>query len=190
MSNSIVDSLFYMGECFTLISEEEYAPAPRIDGIRIGEPDTYPPGWQEMSSTSSENLVDFSISRDETDWSKFDDLDSLCVSRQYIAVNISQVSMTKETFARTFGSGSWDEALGAYRTDGLFSPSYRSLLFCFFDQGMVMGQYFSRVKFLPGETLLKPSFDYFMEIPISGYVQEPVATAEGKYAIYPPRKRM
>lgn len=188
MQDTALQSLFAGRHGLFLVSTGEYAEPPVIDAIRPGQADTYPAGWVGLSATSAESLAELKVSEGETDWAKFDQLDTLCVARQYISLSISQVSMTSEVFERTFGAGSWDPVLGAWRAKGRISPSYRSLLVCFFSQNKVMAAYFSRVKFLPGETLLKPSREYFLEVPLMVYVQEPTQ-ADGKYLLYPPRQR-
>lgn len=187
--DSALQSLFIGRKGFVLISSGEHAPAPIIDGITIGKPDTYPQGWEAISATSTETRISLKISEGETDWAIWDDLDTICARLQYITLGLSQVSMTKEVFGRTFGAGTWDSQLGAYRAEGRVEPVYKSLLVCFFTPKKVMGVYFSRVKLKPGDSLLEVPKDYFVSVPIAGYVQEPVATAGGKYAIYKPRER-
>ncbi|HCN40207.1 hypothetical protein [Rothia sp. (in: high G+C Gram-positive bacteria)] len=188
MNDAALQSLFLGRKGLVLVSDGEYAVAPVIDGVRAGETGTYPAGWGALSATSSESLVGLTLSQAETDWLKWDDLDDLCTLRQYISLNIQQVSMTREVFARTFGAGEWDAALGAYRAEGRISSAYKSMLVLFMGAKEIMAVYFSRVKIFPGENLLTPSLDYFMTLPLAGFVQEPT-TGAGKYVIYPPRER-
>lgn len=188
MNDSALRQLFSGRHGLVLVSTGEHAPAPPIDSIKAGQADTYPQGWEALSSTSAENLIEIALSEGEDDWKKFDDLDNLCVLRQYITLKISQLSMSQAVFQRTFGAGEWDSALGAYRAEGRVSPVYRSVLICFFGREKVMGVYFSRVKLTPGDALASPSRSYFYELPLTGYVQEP-AQPGGKYVIYSPRER-
>ena len=189
MQDAALQSLFAGRHGFFLISSGEYAEPPVIDHIQAGQPGTYPAGWVGLSATSAETLADLKISESESDWAKFDRLDTLCVTRQYISLSIPQVSMTREVFERSFGAGSWDPVLGAWRAAGKRSLFYRSLLVCFFSNGRVMAVYFARVKFLPGEAMLIPSRTYFLTVPVAGYVQEPLDSKASKYAIYTPRDR-
>lgn len=188
MNDSALRQLFSGRHGLVLVSTGEYAPAPPIDSIKAGQTDSYPQGWEPLSATSTENLIEIALSEGEDDWKKFDDLDSLCVLRQYVTLKISQLSMSQAVFERTFGAGEWDAALGAYRAEGRVSPAYRSVLICFFGSEKVMGVYFSRVKLTPGDALATLSRSYFDEIPLTGYVQEPTQPG-GKYVIYEPRER-
>lgn len=189
MQDTSLQSIFAGRHGFFLVSSGEYAEPPLIENVQAGIPETYPAGWIGLSATSAENLAEIKISQGETDWTKFDQLDNLCVRRQYIALSVYQVSMTRETFSRTFGEGAWDSRLGAWCAEGRYSPSYRSLLVCFFSQGKIMAVYFSRVKMAAGEDLLKFSRNYFSEIPVNIFVQEPVIDKASKYVIYAPKKR-
>lgn len=189
MNDSALRRLFSGRHGFVLVSTGEYAPAPSIDSIKAGQVDSYPQGWEALSATSSENLIEIALSEGEDDWKKFDALDTLCVLRQYVTLKISQLSMTQAVFQRTFGAGEWDSALGAYRAEGRVSPVYRSVLICFLGQEKVMGVYFSRVKLTPGDSLASLSRSYFYELPLNGYVQEPIDSKASKYAIYAPRER-
>lgn len=189
MQDAALQSLFAGRQGLFLVSSGEYADPPVIDRIQAGQPGSYPAGWVGLSATSAENLAEIKITQGETDWMKFDQLDNLCVRRQYIALSVYQVSMTRETFSRTFGEGAWDSILGAWRAEGRYSPSYHSLLVCFFSQEKIMAVYFSRVKMAAGEDLFKISRNYFSEIPINVFVQEPVMEKSSKYVIYAPKKR-
>lgn len=188
MNDSALRQLFSGRHGFVLVSTGEHAPAPSIDSIKAGQMDSYPQGWEALSATSSENLIEIALSEGEDDWKKFDALDTLCMLRQYVTLKISQLSMTQAVFQRTFGAGEWDSVLGAYRAEGRVSPVYRSMLICFFGHEKVMGVYFSRVKLTPGDSLASLSRSYFYELPLTGYVQEPTQPG-GKYAIYGPRER-
>lgn len=174
---------------FVLVSTDEYAPAPAIDGIAIEDASTYPPGWESLSFTSSQSKVSMRVSTGETDGDLWDNLDSFCVQHNYITLNIAQISMSRTVFARTFGAGQWDSAIGAYRSAGVVSPVYRSVLVCFARQEKIMGIYFTRVKVQPGEALLDNPDGYLLSVPLVGYVQEPLEPGSGKFAVYPPRKR-
>lgn len=186
MNDLSLQSLFSGRKGFVLVSSDEFQQAPPIEGIEAGISATYPPGWGALSATSSKSLIEISLSEGESDWKKFDVLDNLCTARQYISFQLSQLSMEPEVFERTFGAGSWDSTLGAYRADGLFTPIYKSMLICFFGREKIMALYFSRVKLFPGDSLLKAPDGYFMEIPLKGFVQEPFNPG-GKYVVYRPR---
>lgn len=190
MQDSALASLFSGRKGMILVSTKDYAEPPVIDSVRPGQVGTYPPGWEPLSATSSQTLISLDLSEDESDSNHFDVLDNLCSRLHYITLKVSQLSMRKQVFARTFGAGSWDENLRAFRAAGEINPSYRSVLVLFFGEKNVMGAYFSRVKLLAGESLLKPSSEYFMECPVIGYVQEPVDARAGKYLLYEPRERI